>query len=84
MNESTKIIHSGRDRDPHTGASSIPIYQASTFHQPDPEHLGEYDYARSGNPTREALEHTIAELEGGACGLAFASGMAATSSVVMP
>ena len=83
MNESTKIIHSGRDRDPHTGASSIPIYQSSTFHQPDPEHLGAYDYSRSGNPTREALEHTINELEGGACGLAFASGMAATSSVLL-
>jgi cystathionine beta-lyase len=83
VNDSTRIIHSGRDRDPHTGASSIPIYQASTFHQPDPEHLGEYDYARSGNPTREALEHTIAELEGGASGFAFASGMAATSSVLL-
>lgn len=83
MNNTTRIIHCGRDRDPHTGASSIPIYQASTFHQPDPEHLGEYDYARSGNPTREALEHTVAELEGGACGFAFASGMAATSSVLL-
>lgn len=83
MNDSTRLIHSGRDRDPHTGASSIPIYQASTFHQPDPEHLGAYDYARSDNPTREALEHTIAELEGGARGLAFASGMAATSSALL-
>lgn len=83
MNTRTKLIHSGRDRDPHTGASSIPIYQTSTFAQPDPEHPGPYDYARSGNPTREALEHTIALLEGGSHGLAFSSGMAATSSVLL-
>ena len=83
MKEQTRLIHSGRDRDPHTGASSIPIYQVSTFDQPDPEHLGTYDYARSDNPTREALEHTIAVLEGGARGLAFASGMAATSSALL-
>jgi cystathionine beta-lyase len=83
MNYATRLIHSGKDRDPYTGASSIPIYQASTFHQADPEHLGHYDYARSGNPTREALEQAIASLESGARGLAFASGMAATSSVLM-
>ena len=83
MTEETKLIHAGRDRDPYTGASSIPIYQVSTFAQPDPEHLGAYDYARSDNPTREALEETIAVLEHGARGLAFASGMAATSSVLM-
>ncbi len=83
MNYSTKLIHSGMDRDPYTGASSIPIYQTSTFAQPDPEHPGAYDYARSGNPTREALETAIATLEGGAQGLAFSSGMAATSSVLM-
>jgi cystathionine beta-lyase len=83
MNPLTRLIHSGKDRDPYTGASSIPIYQASTFAQQDPEHLGPYDYARSGNPTREALEQSIAALEGGARGLAFASGMAATSSVLM-
>ena len=83
MTEETKLIHAGRDRDPYTGASSIPVYQVSTFSQPDPEHLGAYDYARSDNPTREALEETIAVLEHGARGLAFASGMAATSSVLM-
>lgn len=83
MNYATRLIHSGKDRDPYTGASSIPIYQASTFHQADPEHLGQYDYARSGNPTRESLEQAIASLEGGVRGLAFASGMAATSSVLM-
>lgn len=83
MNPRTRLIHAGWDRDPHTGASSIPIYQASTFAQSDPEHLGHYDYARSGNPTRDALEQTIAALEGGARGFAFGSGMAAMSSVLM-
>ena len=83
MNYRTKLIHAGGDRDPYTGASSIPIYQASTFAQPDPEHPGPYDYARSGNPTREALETSIAALEGGTRGLAFASGMAATSSALL-
>ena len=83
MNAHTRLIHSGADRDPHTNASSVPIYQVSTYHQPDPEHLGPYDYARSDNPTREALERSMAELEGGARGLAFASGMAATTAVLM-
>lgn len=83
MKDRTRLIHGGPDRDPYTGASSIPIYQTSTFAQDDPLHLGRYDYARSDNPTREALETTIAALEGGAVGLAFASGMAATSSVLM-
>jgi len=79
----TLFVHGGVARDARTGASSVPIYQASTFHQPDPLHLGEYDYARSGNPTREALEKAVAELEGGSVGLAFASGMAAISSTLM-
>ena len=81
MNRRTLLIHAaGHDRDPHTGASSPPVYQTSTFAQADPEHLGRYDYARSDNPTREALEETMAALEGGARGLAFASGMAAISA----
>lgn len=79
----TKVIHAGIDRDPQTGASSVPIYLASTYSQPDPEQFGAYDYTRSGNPTREALEKTLAELEGGATACAFASGMAATSSVLL-
>ena len=83
MKERTRLIHSGQDRDPHTGASSIPIYQLSTYHQADPEHLGPYDYGRSDNPTRAALEETVAQLEGGVRGLAFASGMAATSSALL-
>lgn len=83
MNERTRLIHSGRDRDPYTGASSIPIYQLSTYHQADPSHLGPYDYGRSDNPTREALEQAMAQLEGGTRGLAFASGMAAISSTLL-
>jgi cysteine-S-conjugate beta-lyase len=82
MKFGTKLIHNGNEVDPYTGALSIPIYQASTFHQPNIEHLGKYDYARSGNPTREALENTIAQLENGVRGFAFSSGMAAISSVL--
>lgn len=83
MDFPTRIIHSGFDRDPFTGASGVPLYQASTYSQTDPEQHGKYDYARSGNPTREALEKTLAELEGGDAGFAFSSGMAATSSVLL-
>lgn len=79
----TRAIHAGTERGTHHGASSMPIYQTSTFHQEDPEHLAPYDYARSDNPTREALERAIADLEGGVRGLAFASGMAALSSVFL-
>ena len=83
MDYKTKILHTGKDRDPYTGASSIPIYQVSTFAQDDPVTFGPYEYGRGTNPTREALEHTIALLEGGVRGYAFASGMAAISSVLL-
>ena len=83
MNYRTKILHSGIDKDPYTGASSIPIYQGSTFDQEDPIEFSQYKYARSSNPTRDALEHVMAELEGGAQGFAFSSGMAAISSVFL-
>ncbi|MEI6154544.1 MAG: PLP-dependent transferase, partial [Deltaproteobacteria bacterium] len=83
MDYKTKILHTGKDRDPYTGASSIPIYQVSTFAQSDPVEFGPYEYGRGTNPTREALEHTMALLEGGARGYAFASGMAAISSVLL-
>lgn len=79
----TQIVHAGVDRDPVTGASSVPIYLASTYAQEDIGKSREYDYTRSGNPTRAALEKALAELEGGAAGFAFASGMAATSSVLL-
>ncbi|MBI5904031.1 MAG: PLP-dependent transferase [Deltaproteobacteria bacterium] len=79
----TRILHHGADTDPHTGAAAIPVYQVSTFAQEDPVRLGKYEYARGENPTREALEHAVAALEGGATGLAFASGMAAICSVLL-
>ena len=78
----TKLIHGGVDGDQATGAVNVPIYQTSTYRQAG---LGEntgWEYSRTGNPTRAALEALIAELEGGVAGFAFASGMAATSTVL--
>jgi len=83
MRFGTKLIYNSGSKDPHTGALSIPIYQTSTYHQDDVDNMGEYDYSRSGNPTRRALEETIALLEGGTSGFAFGSGMAAISSVLL-
>lgn len=83
MKLGTKIIHGGHEIDPYTKGLSIPIYQVSTFAQESMDHFGRYDYARSGNPTREALEDTIAQLENGTRGFAFASGMAAISSALL-
>lgn len=83
MEDRTRFLHACHASDPHTGAANLPIHQTSTFAQADPEHFGAYDYARSGNPTREAVESAIAVLEGGECGLAFASGMAAVSSALL-
>ncbi len=77
----TLLVHQGSARDPHTGASAIPIYQASTYHHPGGE-PGEYDYARSGNPSRRQVEEAIALLEGGIRGFAYASGMAAVGSAL--
>jgi cystathionine beta-lyase len=77
----TLLVHQGTDRDPYTGASAIPIYQASTYHHPDGVG-GEYDYARSGNPSRQQVEDAIALLEGGVRGFAYASGMAAIGSAL--
>jgi cystathionine gamma-lyase len=79
---STRAIHAGQPADPTTGATIVPIYQTSTFTQRAPgDHLG-YEYSRSGNPTRAALETCLASLEGGAYGLAFASGLAAETAVL--
>jgi cystathionine beta-lyase len=77
----TLLVHQGTDRDPHTGASTVPIYQASTYHHHE-GHPGEYDYARSGNPSRQQIEDAIALLEGGVRGFAYASGMAAIGSAL--
>jgi cystathionine gamma-lyase len=79
----TKSIHVGSERDPATGAVVPPIYLSSTYVQPGSGEWGEFDYARSGNPTRKNLEDAIAALEGGCGGLAFASGMAATHCAMM-
>jgi cystathionine beta-lyase/cystathionine gamma-synthase len=79
---STRAIHAGQAPDPATGAVVVPIYQTSTFAQDAlGKHRG-YEYSRTGNPTRAALETCIAALEGGAHGLAFASGMAAEAAVM--
>ncbi|MGE4497009.1 MAG: PLP-dependent aspartate aminotransferase family protein [Deferribacterales bacterium] len=79
----TRLVHTGCDIDPHTGALSVPLIHASTFRQKSVTEFGEYDYSRSGNPTRETLEKIIADLEGGSHGYAFASGMAAISAALM-
>lgn len=79
----TKLIHFGSEVDAATGASSVPIYQASTFHHHDIYNPPEYDYSRSGNPTRQALEEYITLLEGGVRGFAFSSGMSAISTTFM-
>jgi cystathionine gamma-lyase len=78
----TRAIHAGQDADPATGATVVPIYATSTYTQEAPgKHKG-YEYSRSGNPTRTALETCLASLEGGERGLAFASGLAATTAVL--
>ena len=78
----TKIIHAGAEPDPSTGAIMTPIYQTSTYVQTAPgQHKG-YEYARSQNPTRKALEEAFAAIENGQYGLAFSSGVAATDAVI--
>ncbi|WP_139906108.1 trans-sulfuration enzyme family protein [Clostridium thermarum] len=76
------LIHGGIDGDENTGAVNVPIYQTSTYKQPEMGVNKGYEYSRTGNPTREALEKLIAELEGGYAGFAFASGMAAITAVI--
>ena len=79
---STRAIHAGQDADPATGATVVPIYATSTYTQEAPgKHKG-YEYSRSGNPTRAALETCLAALEEGERGLAFASGLAASTAVL--
>jgi len=82
MKFETQVIHAGQEPDARTGAVMTPIYATSTYAQSSPgEHKG-FDYARTRNPTRDALEVCIAELEGGHAGFAFASGMAAIGTVL--
>jgi cystathionine beta-lyase len=83
-NINTALIHGGISEDETTGAVSVPIYQAATFRQTE---LGKtkngYEYGRSGNPTRKALEALIADLEEGSAGFAFASGLAALTTTLL-
>jgi cystathionine gamma-lyase len=82
MEFATKAIHVGQDADPVTGATIVPIYQTTTYTQAAPgQHKG-FDYSRTVNPTRVALERCLASLENASHGLCFASGMAATSAVM--
>jgi cystathionine gamma-lyase len=78
----TRVIHAGQSPDPTTGAIMMPIYQTSTFVQSSPGVHKGYDYARSTNPTRMAYERCVADLESGQRGYAFASGLAAASSIL--
>lgn len=80
MGIGTKLIHPGNEVDETTGAVSTPIYQSVIFAQKDMDTAGRWEYTRSGNPTRAALEETVAQLEGGQFGFAFASGMAAITA----
>jgi cystathionine gamma-lyase len=78
----TRAIHAGQSPDPTTGAIMTPVYLTSTFVQESPGVLKGYDYSRSGNPTRTALEANLAALEGGRFGFAFASGLAAMDCIL--
>ena len=83
MKFNTKVIHGNQHHDPSTGAVMPPVYQTSTFVQTSPGvPLAEYEYSRAANPTRTALEQALASIENGVRGLAFASGLAATDSVM--
>jgi cystathionine beta-lyase/cystathionine gamma-synthase len=77
----TRAIHAGQPADPTTGSVMTPIYQTATFKQESVEQSEGYEYSRSGNPTRTALENCLASLEGGQYGLGFSSGMAAIDAV---
>jgi len=82
MKFATKIIHAGAEPDPSTGAIMTPIYQTSTYVQEAPGKNKGYEYARSQNPTRKALEDALAVLENAKYGLSFSSGVAATDAVI--
>ncbi|HAM79943.1 bifunctional cystathionine gamma-lyase/homocysteine desulfhydrase [Ornithinibacillus bavariensis] len=83
MRSKTKMVHGGITRDEQTGAVSVPIYQVSTFKQDGIGKLRGYEYSRTGNPTRTALESVIAELENGTHGFAFSSGMSAITTILL-
>jgi cystathionine gamma-lyase len=76
-------IHAGQDPDPVTGSVTVPVYLTSTYRQPGPGKEGKYVYSRTANPTRTALEECLASLEEGRHGLAFSSGLAATTTILL-
>ena len=83
MRFETRAIHVGQEPDAEFGAVTVPIYQTSTYAQPAVGKPKAYDYARGGNPTREALQQVLASLEGGASALAFSSGLGATTTLLL-
>ena len=83
MKFNTKVIHGGQHHDKVTGAVMTPVFQTSTYAQTSPgQPVGDYEYSRAANPTRQALEDALAAIENGARGLAFASGLAATDCLL--
>ena len=80
---SSRAVQAGTGRDERTGAISFPIYPSATYRHPGVGQSTGYDYTRSGNPTREVLEQSLADLEGGCRGLAFGSGMAALTTLFL-
>jgi cystathionine beta-lyase len=82
MKFNTKTIHGNQQHDPSTGAVMPPIYQTSTYAQKSPGNHKGYEYSRTGNPTRNALENAFASIENGKFGLAFGSGLAAIDAVM--
>lgn len=83
MRFSTKAVHAGQDPGSAMGSVTVPVYLTSTFMQPGPGREGKYVYSRTANPTRDALEYSLASLEDGKVGLAFSSGLAATTTTLM-
>jgi cystathionine gamma-synthase len=83
MRFETRAIHAGQEPEAEFGAVNVPIYQTSTYAQPRVGAPKRYDYARGGNPTREALQTAIASLEGGAHGMCFSSGMGAETTLLL-
>ena len=82
MKFGTKTIHAGQEADPSTGAIMTPIFQTSTYKQSSPGEFKGYEYSRTGNPTRNALEQNLAALENGKFGLCFGSGLAAIDAII--
>ncbi|HTZ62303.1 MAG TPA: PLP-dependent aspartate aminotransferase family protein [Thermoplasmata archaeon] len=83
MNWNTRLLHDGQTPDPLTGAVNVPVYLTSTYAESAPGKAKGFVYSRTGNPTRSALERVLGRLEGGAGALAFGSGLAATSALLM-